>query len=158
MHIKSSVLISIEKMRCDSSSIYFWQKWQYYFVQYVLKFSISITNDFICFHNCARKDLIFRIENPWIILEAYLGPVVQSIVSSTNSLKGKLLKGFTTYNQMLLKKIRKAFAMQCKSFSHFVNKTIGVFEILTFEILSKSKLTTSLVLNNLARLFKASLA
>ena len=39
----------------------------------------------------------------------------------------------------------------CKSFSHFSNKNIGIFEKLTSENLTKRKLTTSLVLNNRAQ-------
>ena len=40
--------------------------------------------------------------------------------------------------------------MQCKSFSHFFNKNICIFQVLTFVILPKSYLTMSLVLNNRA--------
>ena len=44
--------------------------------------------------------------------------------------------------------MREAFAV--KSLLHFLNKNIGKFQISTFEILTKRKLTTSLVLNNRA--------
>ena len=52
------------------------------------------------------------------------GPVVQSIVSLTSSLRGQLVKCFTTLNTLifLLKKMREA--------SHiFFKKNIGIFEI-----------------------------
>ena len=41
--------------------------------------------------------------------------------------------------------------MHFKSFRHFFNKIIGKFKILTSEILTKRKLTTSLVLKNRAQ-------
>ena len=47
----------------------------------------------------------------------------------------------------MLKKMREAFAMHI-----FFNKNIGVFQILTFEILT-NQLTTSLGLNNRAQMF-----
>ena len=53
-----------------------------------------------------------------------LGPVVQSIVSLTSSLRGQLVKCFRLYNQIhwyfLLQKWEKF--LQCKSFSHFSNE------------------------------------
>ena len=55
---------------------------------------------------------------------AFLGPVVQSIVSLTSSLRGQLVKCFTTLYPntliFLLKKMREAFA-------HFFNKKILVY-------------------------------
>ena len=45
--------------------------------------------------------------------------------------------------------MREAFALQ-KLLSFFSTKNIGVFEILTFEILTKGSLMMLLVLNNLA--------
>ena len=68
-----------------------------------------------------------------------LGPVVQSIVSLTSSLRGQLVKCFTSLYPNTLKcfieNLRKAFAVQ-KLFTFF-NKNIGIFEILTVEILTK---------------------
>ena len=65
-----------------------------------------------------------------------LGSVVQSIVSLTSSLRGQLVKCFTTLlpNTLifLLNKCDKI--LHCKSFSHFFNKNIGIFQILTCEI------------------------
>ena len=63
------------------------------------------------------------------------GPVVQSIVSLTSSLSGQL-KCFTTLEPKKLiffvEKMREAKA------SHiFSTKNTGIFEILTFEILTK---------------------
>ena len=59
--------------------------------------------------------------------KADLGPVVQSIVSLTSSLRGQLVKWLSVlqlYNQIhwnfLLKKWEKL--LHCKSFSHFFNK------------------------------------
>ena len=68
-----------------------------------------------------------------------LGPVVQSIVSVTNSFRGQLVKCFATSlpNTLifLVGKMRKAFALQ--KLSHFFStKNIGIFEILMFEILT----------------------
>ena len=59
-----------------------------------------------------------------------LGPVVQSIVSLTSSLRGQLVKGFTTLLLNILiffvEKMREAFALQklylffsTKIFAHF---------------------------------------
>ena len=67
------------------------------------------------------------------------GPVVQSIVSLTSSLRGHLVKCLPLYNQkrwnFWLKKWEKL--LHSKSFSHFFNKNICIFETLTFEILTK---------------------
>ena len=69
-----------------------------------------------------------------IILVANHGPVVQSIVSLTSSLRGQLVKCLRLYTQkhkyFLLKKWEKLFTF-------FSTKNIGIFEILTFEILTK---------------------
>ena len=69
-----------------------------------------------------------------------LGPVVQSMVSLTSSLRGQLLKYFTTLLlhtlTFFVEKMKEAFAMQ-KLFTFFQQKINGVFEILTFEILTK---------------------
>ena len=57
------------------------------------------------------------------IQELNLGPVVQSIVSLTSSLRGQLVECFTTLYQLhwyfLLKKWEKL--LHCKNFSHFFN-------------------------------------
>ena len=70
----------------------------------------------------------------------YLGPVVQSIVSLTSSLRGQLVKYFMTLSPnkqiFFVHKMREAFAMQ-NLLTFFQQKNIGVFEILTFEILTK---------------------
>ena len=54
----------------------------------------------------------------------HLGPVVQSIINLTSSLRDQLIKCLTTlykYTEIfLLKKMREAFALQ--SCSHFFNK------------------------------------
>ena len=67
------------------------------------------------------------------------GPVVQSIVILTSLLRGQLIKCFTTlYPNTLIffvEKMREAFALQ-KLFTFFSTKNIGIFEILTFEILT----------------------
>ena len=65
----------------------------------------------------------------------HLGPVVQSIVNLTSSLRGQLVKCFTTLkpNTLIFLVERKR---NCKSFSHFFStKNIGIFKILAFEIL-----------------------
>ena len=67
-----------------------------------------------------------------VLLDVCLGPVVQNIVSLTSSLRGQLVKCLTTFltNKLIffVGKMRKA--------SHICStKNIGVFEILTFEIL-----------------------
>ena len=65
---------------------------------------------------------------------AHLGPVVQSIVSLTSSLGGQLVRCFTT----LLPNTMIFFVDKMgKSFLHFFDKNIGIFEIFTFEILTK---------------------
>ena len=70
------------------------------------------------------------------------GPVVQSIVSLTSSLRGQLLKCFVTLQPTTLKffvdKIREAFAVALqKLLTFFSAKNIGKSKILTFEILTK---------------------
>ena len=79
------------------------------------------------------------------------GPVVQSIVSLKSSLRGQLVKCFTTLlpntHIFFVEKMREAFAKASHIFS---TKNNGVFQILTFEILTKHYLTMSLVLNNRA--------
>ena len=54
----------------------------------------------------------------------HLGPVVQSIVSLTSSLRDQL-DFITKHTDIFVEKF------------HFFNKNIGIFEILTFEILTK---------------------
>ena len=49
-----------------------------------------------------------------------------------------------------VEKMTKAFALQ-KLLTFFQQKNIGIFEILTFEILTSPQLTTSLVLNDRAQ-------
>ena len=67
------------------------------------------------------------------------GPFVQSLVILTSPLSGQLVKCFTTLLPniliFLLKKYEKL--QDCKSFSHFLKKNIGVFQLLMFEILTK---------------------
>ena len=65
---------------------------------------------------------------------AALGPVVQSIVSLTSSLRGQLVKCFTTLQQNTL----KFFVEKMREASHiFSTKNIGIFGILTSENLTK---------------------
>ena len=52
------------------------------------------------------------------------GPVVQSIVSLTSSLRGQLVKFFTTL-------------CTAKASHNFSTKNISIFQIFTFEILTK---------------------
>ena len=78
------------------------------------------------------------ITNGWIyvmlgvLLDVCLGPVVQNIVSLTSSLRGQLVKCFTTLlTNIFCWKNERSFCT-----SHiFSTKNIGIFEILTFEIL-----------------------
>ena len=73
-------------------------------------------------------------------MNQHLGPVVQSIFSLTSSLRGQLVKCFVTLQPTTLKflvdKIREGFALQ-KLLTFFSTKNIGVFEKLTFEILTR---------------------
>ena len=66
-----------------------------------------------------------------------MGPVVQSIVSLTNPLRGQLVKCFMTLlpNTLIffVEKMREA----AKASHIFSTKNIGKFKILTFEILTK---------------------
>ena len=68
------------------------------------------------------------------------GPVVQSIISLTSSLKGQLVKCFTTLQPNTLKFFvqnnERSFC-SAKAPHVFSAKNIGIFEILTFEILKK---------------------
>ena len=69
-----------------------------------------------------------------------MGPVVQSIVSLTSSLRGQFVKYFTALLLNTLKffveKMREAFALQ-KLLRLFSTKNIGKFYILTLENLTK---------------------
>ena len=69
-----------------------------------------------------------------------LGPVVQSIVTLRSSLRGQFVKCFWTGKENTLiffvEKMREAFAMQ-KLLIFFSTKNIGIYDILTFEILTK---------------------
>ena len=64
-----------------------------------------------------------------------LGPVVQSIVSLTSSLRGQLIKCFTTLYPntliFLVEKMREAFALL---FTFFQQKIMAFRSILAFEI------------------------
>ena len=66
------------------------------------------------------------------------GPVVQSIISLTSSLRGQLVKCCTTLYPNTLKffveKMREAFA---KASRIFTTKNSGIFEKLTSENLTK---------------------
>ena len=73
-------------------------------------------------------------------LSGALGLVVRSIISLMSSLRGQLIKCFTTLlpNTLIffVEKVREAFAMQ-KLLTSFQPKITGIFQILTFEILRK---------------------
>ena len=73
-------------------------------------------------------------------MSSILGPVVQSIVSLTSSLRGQLVECFMTLQPntliIFVDKMREAFALQ-KLLSFFSTKNIGKFKILTFEILTQ---------------------
>ena len=90
-------------------------------------------------HCVLQSDTAFSLSRQNLFALQDQGPVVQSIVSLTSSLRGQLVKCFMTLlpNTLifLLKKCEKL--LHCKSFSHFPTKNIGKFKILTFEILTK---------------------
>ena len=68
------------------------------------------------------------------------GPVVQSIVTLTSSLRGQLFKCFTTlYPNTLILFVEKDERSFCsaKASLIFSTKNIGEFQILTFEISTK---------------------
>ena len=69
-----------------------------------------------------------------------LSPVVQSIVSLTRSLRGQLVKCFTTLYpntlKFFVKKMREAFAI-AKASHIFSTKIFGIFEKLTSTNLTK---------------------
>ena len=67
-----------------------------------------------------------------------LGPVVQSIVSLTASLRRQFVKHTpTTYANTVIFFCLKNAILHCKRFSHFSNKYSSVFVIFVFEILTK---------------------
>ena len=70
----------------------------------------------------------------------FLGPVVQSIVSLTSSLRGQLIKCFKTLLPNILiffvEKNERSFCT-AKASHIFSTKNTGIFEILIFEILMK---------------------
>ena len=70
------------------------------------------------------------------------GPVVQSIISLTSSLRGQLVKCFTILQPNSLKFLSKNGRSFCSSkASHiFSAKIFGIFQILTFEILTSCKI------------------
>ena len=69
----------------------------------------------------------------------HLDPVVQSIVSLTSSLRGQLVKCLmeflTKYTDIFVQKNERSFCT-AKASHFFFNKNIGIFEMLTFEILT----------------------
>ena len=77
----------------------------------------------------------FELKYPPFPFTISQGPVVQSIVSLTSSLRGQLVKCFKTLKPNTLiffvEKMREAFALQ-KLLTFFQKKNIGVFEILKF--------------------------
>ena len=77
-----------------------------------------------------------------VLDSTFLDPVVQSIVSLTSSLRGQVVKCLMTLKPntliFVVEKIREAFAMQ-KLLTFFSTKIIGIFQILTFEILTNKK-------------------
>ena len=68
-----------------------------------------------------------------ILNDIDLGPVVQTMVSVTISLRGQLVKCFTTLlpniHIFLLRKLEKL--LHCKSFSHFFNKKFWQFSVIS---------------------------
>ena len=67
----------------------------------------------------------------------HLGPVVQSIVNLTSSLRGQLVKCFTTLkpNTLIFLVEKKKKKEKLLHFKSFLTKNIGIFKILAFEIL-----------------------
>ena len=80
---------------------------------------------------CDCRNLKNSIKIPLKCVCNGLVPVVQSMVSLTSLLRGQVLNCCTTLLQNTL------IHLQCKSFSYFSTKNIGLSEILTFEILMK---------------------
>ena len=87
-----------------------------------LKLNISLAKDFVSFKQLSRGWLYYTLIQTEAVLVFKLkwhlirqGPVVQSIVSLTSSLRGQL-KGFTTLQPYALiffvEEMRKAFALQ----------------------------------------------
>ena len=68
------------------------------------------------------------------LIVKYLGPVVQSIVSLTTSLRGHFVKYKPNKlsNTLLFFVGKCENLLHCKRFSHFFNKNNSVFVILTF--------------------------
>ena len=78
-----------------------------------------------------------QISRKFNVKDNNLGPVVQSMVSLTNSSRGQLVKCLTTLlsntHIFFVEKMREAFA---KASLFFSNKNIGLI-LLMFEILTK---------------------
>ena len=72
------------------------------------------------------------------------GPVVQSIVSLTSSLRGELVKCYTTLKPntliFLLKKMREAFALQKASYIFSTKMFSNFNETLTYDAVSFEQL------------------
>ena len=101
-------------------------------------------------------------QNEWnlwnVLLQVYdsLGPVVQSIVNLTSSLRGQQFKCFTTLlPNILIFFVQENVRSFCnvKPFHILSIKNIGIFQLLMFEILMKHQLMMLLVLNNWALMF-----
>ena len=90
---------------------------------------------YLCVKNLVKSEIQATAK----LLGTYQGPVVQSIVSLTSLLRGQLVKCFTTLSPNTLKffveKNEKSFCI-AKASHIFSTKNIGIFEILTFEILT----------------------
>ena len=98
----------------------------------------SLTNEFVkpTMLQTAGPRIFIKLlcRELFIFLIMDLGPDVQSIISLTCSLRGHLIKCFATS----LPNTLKFFVEKMKEASHiFLTKNNGVFQILTFEILTK---------------------
>ena len=95
----------------------------------------------LCFHASIS-------DNDLVLLDScvLLDPVVQSIVSLTSSLRGQLVKYFTTLlpntHKFFVENMREAFAMQ--KFSYFFDKNFWYFSDISVLNFNET-LTTSLV-------------
>ena len=86
--------------------------------------------EYIFSRNSCIKVSLRSTRSLFFSTETELGPVVQSIISLTSSLRGQLLSVLQLYNQLnwnfLLEKWEKL--LHCKSFSHLVQKLLTFFQ------------------------------
>ena len=87
---------------------------------------------------CIEAFMLSWVEHENVLQPRGQGPFAQSIDSLTSTLRGQLVTCFRLYNKNNKTHLYFLLWKWEKTLHFFFNKNIGVFEILSFEILSNS--------------------